>query len=224
MPERPLPAVVIEPRRSVDACVIWLHGLGADGHDFAGIVPELGLPANHGTRFVFPHAPQMPVTINHGWVMPAWYDILQMKPLVENEEDIRHSEGIIRAFIEYEQAQGVPAERVVLAGFSQGGAIALHTALRHVERLAGVLALSTYLPLADRLGDEAATINRDTPILMLHGRHDEVIPVAFAQNSRQHLEARGYDVTWRSYETGHGVCAEELQDIGAWLNERLPDR
>lgn len=222
MPERPLPAVVIEPSRSADACVIWLHGLGADGHDFAGIVPELGLPADHGIRFVFPHAPQMPVTINQGWVMPAWYDILRLKPLIENEEDIRHSEGIVRAFVEYEQAQGVSSERIVLAGFSQGGAIALHTSLRHAGKLAGVLALSTYLPLASRLADEASDANRGNNILMLHGVRDEVIPMPFAEHSRRCLEAQGYDVTWCQYEMGHGVCADELRDVGAWLGERLP--
>ena len=217
MSETLLPAVAIGPE-AADASVIWLHGLGADGHDFAPIVAELQLPATLAVRFVLPHAPQRPVTINNGYVMPAWYDIRGMDfTATEDAEGIEHSRGQIEALIARERQRGVAPERIVLAGFSQGGAMALHTGLRHPERLAGILALSTYLPLADRLPAEAHPANADTPIFMAHGLHDPVVPLPLAETSRQYLESLGYRIEWHTYPMEHSVCPEEITDIRAWL-------
>ncbi len=200
----------------IDAAVIWLHGLGADGHDFEPIVDELELP--RAIRFVFPHAPVRPVTINGGQRMRAWYDISSLGPGgPEDEAGIRASAAEIGALIDREQSRGLESARIVLAGFSQGGAVALHTALREPRRLAGVLALSTYLPLADTLHTERAIANRHTPILLAHGRLDPVIPFRLAEASRDRLLAEGYAVEWRSYEMPHSVCLEEIQDIADWL-------
>ncbi|MGE0873850.1 MAG: alpha/beta hydrolase [Burkholderiales bacterium] len=211
-----LPCVEIETGPSPDAAVIWLHGLGADGNDFAPIVPELGL---HGAavRFVFPHAPQRPVTINMGMRMPAWYDILQMGGGREDEAGIRESQGRIESLIAREAQRGVPASRIVLAGFSQGGAIVLHTGLRHAERLAGILALSTYLPLADKVDAERHAANRDVPIFIAHGTQDPMIALARADATRRRLEELGYAPDYRTYAMPHAVCAEEIADIAAWL-------
>ena len=203
------------PRPS--AAVIWLHGLGADGHDFEPIVPELGLPASKAVRFVFPNAPQRPVTINMGMRMPAWYDILQLGGGAEDEAGIRESQAQVGSLIEREKTRGIPARRIVLAGFSQGGAIALQTALRYPERLAGVMALSTYLPLAAKLPAERHPINGDIPILMAHGSYDPMIPMPRAQQSRDALLALGYAVDWREYPMPHSVCPEEIADIAAFL-------
>jgi phospholipase/carboxylesterase len=195
--------------------VIWLHGLGADGHDFEPIVPELRLESALRVRFVFPHAPVQPVTINGGYAMRAWYDIGNDRR--QDEAGIRASQARVEALIARERTRGVAARRIVLAGFSQGGAIALQTALRHPERLAGVLALSTYLPLAETLAAEAHPANRDAPIFMAHGTQDPLIPLARAAASRDTLRALGYDVQWREYPMPHSVCAEEIAEIGAWL-------
>jgi len=211
-----LETIDIETGREPRAAVIWLHGLGADGHDFEPIVPELGMPAAApGVRFVFPHAPLQPVTINGGAVMRAWYDVTG-----DGRQDaagIRSSQARVEALIARERARGVAARSIVLAGFSQGGAIALQTALRHPERLAGILALSTYLPLPDTVANEAQPANRDVPIFMSHGTMDPVIPLSWATRSRDHLVALGYAVEWREYQMPHSVCAEEIADIGAWL-------
>lgn len=206
------------------ATIVWLHGLGADGHDFEPIVDELSLPCP--ARFVFPHAPMRPVTINGGLRMRAWYDILGLGPdAPEDEAGIRASAAEIRVLLDAEIARGVAPDRVVLAGFSQGGAIALHTALREPRPLAGVLALSTYLPLAATLAAELTDANRATPIFMAHGRFDSVIPLAIGEASRSTLAAAGYTVDWRSYEMEHAVCAEEITAIRAFLGARLaPDR
>lgn len=217
----PLPAVFVEPPAAATASVIWLHGLGADGHDFAGIVPQLGLPDSHSIRFIFPHAPQRPVTVNNGYVMPAWYDIRQMNPLIEDEAGIRHTAEVLDACIAHETAAGIAASHIVLAGFSQGGAMALHTALRYPSTLAGVLALSTYLPLGDSLKLEAADANRKTPIWIAHGEDDSVIPMHYAVRSRARLQALGYSVDWHSYAMAHTVCAAEIVAIGKWLMQRL---
>ena len=203
------------PRPS--AAVIWLHGLGADGHDFEPIVPELRLPASKAVRFVFPNAPLRPVTINMGMRMPAWYDILQLGGGAEDEAGIRESQAQVGSLIEREKTRGIPARRIVLAGFSQGGAIALQTALRYPERLAGVMALSTYLPLAAKLPAERHPINGDIPILMAHGSYDPMIPMPRAQQSRDALLALGYAVDWREYPMPHSVCPEEIADIAAFL-------
>jgi phospholipase/carboxylesterase len=203
------------------AAVIWLHGLGADGRDFEPIVPELGLPASKPVRFIFPNAPQRPVTINNGMRMPAWYDILQLGGGPEDETGIRESQAQIEGLIAREKTRGVAHHKIVLAGFSQGGAIVLQTALRQRERLAGVMALSTYLPLASKLGAERQAINNDLPILMAHGSYDPMIPMARAQQSRDALQALGYKVEWREYPMPHSVCPEEIADIAAFLQRIL---
>jgi len=218
----PLPeAIEIETARTPDAAVIWLHGLGADGHDFEAVVPELRLPANTRLRFIFPHAPVRPVTINMGMSMRAWYDILQMGGGREDAAGIRASQALVEALIARERTRGVAAARIVLAGFSQGGAVALHTGLRHAERLAGVLALSTYLPLAATLAAERSDANRGAPVFMAHGRHDPVIDIARARESRAALESLGYAVQWQEYAMPHSVCAEEIADIADWLLKHL---
>ena len=209
-------AIRIETGASPQAAVIWLHGLGADGHDFEPIVPELALP--RPVRFVFPHAPVRPVTINQGMRMRAWYDIYQFGGGPEDEAGIRASQGLLEALI---KEQNLPASRIVLAGFSQGGAIVLQTALRHAERLAGVLALSTYLPLAGKLAAEASAANRDLPVFMAHGTFDDIIPLRRAEQSRRALEALGYPVQWHAYPMPHSVCPQEISDISAFLGRIL---
>ncbi len=197
--------------------MIWLHGLGADGHDFEPIVPELGLPASKPVRFIFPNAPQRPVTINMGMRMRAWYDILQLGGGAEDEAGIRSSQGSVDELIAREAKRGIPHNKIVLAGFSQGGAIVLQTALRHPERLAGVMALSTYLPLAMKLKDEREAKNNALPIFMAHGQYDNMIPIDRALRSRDALLALGYPLEWRDYPMPHSVCPEEIADIAAFL-------
>ncbi|HEU4617881.1 MAG TPA: alpha/beta fold hydrolase [Gammaproteobacteria bacterium] len=204
-----------EPRFSV----IWLHGLGADGHDFEPIVDELGLDG--GYRFVFPHAPVRPVTLNGGLPMRAWFDVFSLdRNLREDEAGIRESARAIGALIDAEVLRGVPARRIVLAGFSQGGAMALHVALRETRALAGVLALSCFLPLASALHREKQAANAALPIFMAHGVADPVVPIRFAEASKAVLEAEGYRVEWKTYPMGHSVCAVEIADIAAWLRNR----
>ncbi|PYN35144.1 MAG: carboxylesterase [Candidatus Rokuibacteriota bacterium] len=217
-----LEAIEIETTVSPIASIIWMHGLGADGHDFVDIVPELGLPARPGVRFVFPHAPMRPVTINGGYVMRAWYDIRDAGGVRrEDPAGVRASQKSIEALIQREKERGVPASAIVLAGFSQGGAMALHTGLRHGERLAGVMALSCSLPLADTLAVEAAPANRDVPIFMAHGTRDPTIPMARALRARETLTGLGYRVEWREYSMPHSVCPEEIRDIATWLGRVL---
>jgi phospholipase/carboxylesterase len=202
-----------------------MHGLGADGHDFAPIVPELPLPEHLSVRFVFPHAPMRPVTINNGWVMRAWYDVREAGgQRQEDEPGVRASQAAIEALIARERTRGIPASSIVLAGFSQGGAMALHTGLRHPERLAGLMALSCFLPLADALAGEASAPNRDVPILMTHGTADAVIPIARARRARDVLLGLGYHVDWREYRMAHAVCPEEIADIAAWIGRVLDAR
>lgn len=217
-----LDAVIIEPAARHRASVIWLHGLGADGHDFEPIVPELGLPEDHGIRFVFPHAPVRPVTINNGMAMRAWYDV--RTPDLRREEDaegITASGEIIRQLIAAEVRAGISANKIVLAGFSQGGAMTLHCGLRHPQPLAGLLALSCYLPLPARLAAEAQTASRSVPILMMHGVLDPVIPISAGQQSYELLRRSGYDIEWHTYPMQHSVCLEEVEHIGRWLREIL---
>lgn len=212
----------IETAAHPNASVIWLHGLGADGYDFEGVVPMLGLPPAAALRFVFPHAPVQPVTINGGMHMRAWYDIVGIGPeYPQDDAGIRVSEQRLGNWIEAEADRGVDASRVVLAGFSQGGAVALHTGLRYPQPLAGIIALSTYLPLAERLADEAHPANRSVPILMVHGEQDPVVPMVFAEASRRRLEQNGYAVQWQTYPMPHTICSDELALIGAWLRARL---
>jgi phospholipase/carboxylesterase len=217
----PLETIELESAPAPDAAVIWLHGLGADGYDFEPVVAELRLPAQLRVRFVFPHAPVRPVTINMGMRMRAWYDILQMGGGREDDAGIRASQAQLEALVAGERQRGIESRRIVLAGFSQGGAIALHTGLRHAERLAGILALSTYLPLAASLATERSAANRDVPGFMAHGRLDEMIPIARARQSRELLESLGWAPQWREYQMPHSVCAEEIADIAAWLLANL---
>lgn len=212
-----LETIEVETGARPEAAVLWLHGLGADGRDFEPIVPELRLPASKPVRFVFPNAPHRPVTINMGMRMPAWYDILQLGGGVEDEAGIRESQGLLEKLLQKEKTRGIAASRIVLAGFSQGGAIALQTALRQPERLAGVMALSTYLPLPDRLVRERHAMNADLPIFMAHGSFDPMIPMPRAAQSRDALQAMGYAVQWREYPMPHSVCPEEIADIARFL-------
>ena len=213
-----LDAIEIETAPAPRAAVIWLHGLGADGHDFVPIVPELRLPATPAVRFVFPHAPMRPVTINGGAVMRAWYDVVAAGgDRREIEGGVRESQRRIEALIEREKARGVAASGIVLAGFSQGGAMALQTGLRQPERLAGIMALSCFLPLAETVAAEASAANRETSILMAHGTRDPLIPVARGRQARELLTGLGYQVTWHEYAMPHSVCGEEVTDIARWL-------
>jgi len=215
-------AVVLAPAGEAAAAVIWLHGLGADGHDFVPIVPELKPPASPAIRFVFPHAPVRPVTLNMGMRMRAWYDIRTLTAEGRaDEEGIRESVALAGRYIAAERAAGIASNRIVLAGFSQGGAIALHAGLRHVEPLAGIIGLSTYLPLQATLAGELADANRATPILMCHGLYDPVLPVQLGALARGWLRELGYAVEWHEYPMQHQVCPPEIQDIAAWLRGRL---
>lgn len=215
-------AVTLQPDETARGVVVWLHGLGADGYDFLPVIPELGVD-DLAVRFVFPHAPIQAVTINGGQRMRAWYDIFSLTRADQQQdaEGIRRSELLIHDYLRIEQERGVPAERIILAGFSQGGAIALHAGLRYPQPLGGVLALSTYLPLHERLPAEASSANQATPILMCHGIDDPVLPMALGTASRDGLLALGYAVDWHEYPMQHAVCIEELGDIGRWLRLRL---
>jgi phospholipase/carboxylesterase len=203
-------AVELQTGPNPAAAVIWLHGLGADGHDFEPIVPELRLPKP--VRFVFPHAPVRAVTINQGLRMRAWYDIFQFGGGPEDEAGIRASQKLVEKMIEAEKGR-----KIVLAGFSQGGAIVLQTALRHPERLAGVLALSTYLPIASTVAAERAPANQDLPIFMAHGQFDDIVPIDRAERSRDFLARLGYSVEWHAYPMPHSVCAPEIADVSRFL-------
>jgi len=212
-------AVEIETGSPPRAAVIWLHGLGADGHDFEPIVPELRL--KQAVRFVFPHAPEQPVTINQGMRMRAWYDIFQFGGGREDDKGIRASQALIEKMISEEVKRGISENKIVLAGFSQGGAIALQTALRYPKPLAGVMALSTYLPLAATLPAERAAANAEVPIFMAHGSYDDIIPIQRARDSRSFLEKLGYRIEWHDYPMPHSVCGEEVRDISAFLAKLL---
>lgn len=215
--------IEVEPRAPARASVIFLHGLGADGHDFEPVVPML---RTEGVRYVFPHAPRLPVTINGGWVMPAWYDIRSLSfddSEREDEVHIAESSARITALVERERARGIPSERIVLGGFSQGAAMALHVGLRYPERLAGLLALSGYLLLHDRIERERSEANRTTPALLCHGFVDTVVPISAGRASAAVLRASAPDasVEWHEYPIGHEVSPEELVTVGAWLRARL---
>jgi phospholipase/carboxylesterase len=220
-----LDCVEINPAGKPSAVVIWLHGLGADGHDFEPIVPELKLPEDLLVRFVFPHAPTRAITINFGMVMRAWYDILGTDVSHRVDTDaILESADHLTALIRRETESGISSERIVIAGFSQGGVIALHTALRHPDRLAGILALSTYLPTADSLPQQASQANQDTPIMLAHGRLDPLIPIAKGIAARETLAGLHYPVEWFDYPMQHQVCMEEIRDIREWLLKVLRAR
>jgi phospholipase/carboxylesterase len=215
-----LDTVEVETGPGADRSIIWLHGLGADGHDFEALVPELALPL--AVRFVFPHAPVRPVTINAGMRMRAWYDLVSLeRGAHEDEAGIRASAAAVDELIERERNRGIAPQHIVLAGFSQGGAIALHVGLRAPDALAGIVALSTYLPLARSVVAERSAASARTPIWMAHGDADQVIALANATTSRDVLKQLGFALTWHTYPMGHGVCAEEVSDLRAWLADRL---
>jgi phospholipase/carboxylesterase len=218
MSEALLPAIEIETADNPDAAVIWMHGLGDDGRGWSEVVPMLGLPASLRIRFLFPHAPVMPVTINNGMRMRAWYDIRQANLNERADiEGVRHSQSLVNALQEREIARGIAPSRMVLAGFSQGGAIALYAGIRYGARLAGIVGLSTYLVAADRAVEEASAANRDVPIFMAHGTHDPVIQHAWAGHSRDVLRAGGWPVEWHTYAMEHSAVPEELAAAGRFL-------
>lgn len=218
-----LDCIEINPSGEPRATIIWLHGLGADGHDFEAIVPELGLPESLSARYVFPHAPQRSVTINAGLRMRAWFDILDLKYRADSVDmdQFLESGDMLRALIDNELKSGMPSERIVLAGFSQGGAVVLHTGLLYPKRLAGILAMSMHLPMIHTLASELSPVNRKIPIMMAHGQMDPVIPVAKAIETRQELTRMGYAVKWHEYPMQHTVCADEIQEIRSWLLQIL---
>lgn len=214
--------VQIETSDNPEVAVIWLHGLGADGHDFVPIVRELDLAGLPGIRFIFPHARTMPVTINNGYVMRAWYDITGAE-LVRREDEagLYASQREVEAFIAREKARGIPASRIILAGFSQGCAMTIQTGLRHPETLAGMICLSGYVPLADKLPPERTEASLATPIFMAHGRHDNVVPFSRAKTSHELLVELGYQVEWHEYTMQHSVCLEEVQDLSRFFKKVL---
>lgn len=216
-----LQTIEIETRPKPSHAVIWLHGLGADGNDFVPVVDQLDLPPL-GIRFVFPHAPMRPVTINGGFVMRAWYDIAQQDlAFKEDERGLRDSQTKIEGLIARENGRGIPSNRIVLAGFSQGGVVTLQTGLRHGKALAGLMVLSAYLPLAANVEAERHDANRKTPIFIGHGTMDNIVPLALGAMARDQLAGLGHDVEWHQYPMPHSVCPQELQDIGAWLTRVL---
>ena len=216
-----LPAIEIETKPKPSHAVIWLHGLGADGNDFVPVVKELKLPPL-GIRFVFPHAPMRPVTINGGFVMRAWYDIAyQELAFKEDERGLRESQKLIEELIVRENTRGIPSSRIVLAGFSQGGVLALQTGLRQSKPLAGLMALSSYLPMSPMIEVERNAASNSVPIFMGHGITDNIVPLALGRMSRDTLIKLGYEVEWHQYTMPHSVCAEELADVGVWLKRVL---
>jgi phospholipase/carboxylesterase len=218
MDGKTLETIVIEPPARPDAAIILMHGLGADGHDFESLVPELRLPGSPAVRWIFPHAPVRSVTLNDGFMMRAWYDLTSLDfQAPEDEQGIRESAAAIGGLIRGQRDQGISSERIVLAGFSQGGAMALFTALRWPERLAGVAALSCYLPLPALAGTESHAANSALPVFMAHGTQDPVVPFGLAEGSRDLLLSNGYILTWRAYPMQHAVCSEEVADLREWL-------
>lgn len=219
-----LERIVLEAQSGeADAAVIWLHGLGADGHDFEAIVPELHLPAEFRIRFIFPHAPVQPVTLNGGYEMRSWYDILGLdRDAQQDEPGIRAAAAAIAKLVEEQLAAGIASERIILAGFSQGGAVVLQLGLRYGITLGGILALSTYLPLKQSLAAEWHPANKNTPVKMLHGSDDPVIALEFAEASQHFMQALGVNIHWQVYAgMPHSVCAQEIVDIRHWLVQRL---
>jgi phospholipase/carboxylesterase len=220
--ELPLERITVEPKTAATSCVIWLHGLGDSGNGFAPVVPVLGLPQNHSIRFIFPHAPEQPVTINQGYVMRSWYDIKSLD--LHNRADlagVEQAEKAVQALIQEQIDAGIPAEKIVLAGFSQGGVVSLYTGLRYQQKLAGILALSCYLPEGDKLPNNLSDANKQTVILQNHGTQDEVVPVMLGQKAHELLKQQGYNTTWKTYAMPHSVIQEQLVEISQWLQQRL---
>ena len=217
-----LECVELATGHSPTASVIWLHGLGADGHDFEPLVPDLVRPGERALRFVFPHAPMRPVTLNGGFAMRAWYDIVALdRSAPEDVAGIRASTAAVDELIRRENARGIAAERIVLAGFSQGGAIALYAGTRYPQRLAGIIGLSCYLPVVARFAAERTAANAVTPVFLAHGSHDPVVDPSFGETTRRLLEAEGYPLEWHSYPMPHAVCPEEVGHLRAWLGRVL---
>ena len=217
-----LESIVLEPEEPATAAVIWLHGLGADGNDFVPIVDQLQLPSHSAIRFIFPHAPVRPITINQNYPMPGWYDIRSLDDFAdEDEAGIKESSAILQQLCETQEADGIASSRIVIAGFSQGGAIALHCGMRFPRPLAGIMALSTYLPLADTLPDEINEDVVEVPVFMAHGRQDEVITYDVAEQSKETLIGHNVDIQWHEYDMGHAVCPDEIRDIRQWLSQVL---
>jgi len=220
-----LEKIEISTSDTPDASIIWLHGLGADGHDFEAIVPELNLPDSLAVRFVFPHAPYRPITLNNGYVMRGWYDIANLEfGSKEDMQGIKESSAQIINLIEQEQSRGIESNRIIIAGFSQGGAIALHTGLRYKKPLAGIMALSTYLPLASTLEKEQQFENKDTSIFMAHGLQDDILKFEFGVQSRILLVQNNYSIDWHDYPMAHSICIEEISHIREWLIDKLDKR
>jgi phospholipase/carboxylesterase len=217
-----LETIEIETKPNPEAAIIWMHGLGADGNDFVPLVRELDLAGLPGIRFVFPHAEKIPVTVNGGYIMRAWYDVSTTELVRhDDEEGLRSSQAQVEDLIDREKARGIKAGRIVLAGFSQGCAMSLQTGLRHPEKLAGLMCLSGYLPLSGTIAHERTEASVDTPIFMVHGRSDGVIPIARAEQSRDLLKSIGYQVEWHEYPMQHSLCREEVDHISAWLKKVL---
>ena len=217
-----LDSIIIETQAQPDAAVIWLHGLGADGNDFVPIVDQLQLPSHYAIRFIFPHAPVRPITINQGYQMSAWYDISSLS-IVEQEDEagIKESSAILKQLCEEQEADGIDSSRIIVAGFSQGGAIALHCGCRYPKPLAGIMALSTYLALPDTLSDEISDCAVETPVFMAHGLQDDVIAYEYGTQSMEQLDANNIEVQWHEYDMGHSVCLEEIHHIRQWLTQQL---
>ena len=222
MSTQALPYVEVNPKSHIKATVIWLHGLGDSGNGFAPIVPELRLPDELGIRFVFPHAPMRPITINNGMTMRAWYDITSLDfNQRADSQGVNESSIFVKALIEQEMAKGVPANKIVLAGFSQGGVIALNLGTRLEHSLAGIMSMSSYMSEPEKLSSEAHDANKQTPIFVAHGTHDDVVPVFMGNAAFKVLESNGYQATWHEYAMQHNVCNQQLNDISIWLQEKL---
>ncbi|MBU3005008.1 alpha/beta hydrolase [Paraglaciecola arctica] len=222
MSQQALPYVEVNPDVKAKATVIWLHGLGDSGNGFAPIVPDLKLPSELGIRFVFPHAPTRPVTINNGMLMRAWYDITSLDfNHRADSQGVKESSAFVANLIEQEIAQGIPANKIVLAGFSQGGVIALHLGTRYEKTLAGIMSMSSYMSEPEKLKEEAHSANKNTPIFVAHGSHDDVVPVFMGNAAFKVLQSNGYQVTWHEYAMQHNVCMQQLNDISSWLQEKL---
>jgi phospholipase/carboxylesterase len=210
--------IIIETKPGPDAAIIWLHGLGADGNDFVPVIDELHLPSNLAIRFIFPHAPIRPITINQGYPMPGWYDVSSLSIVdKEDEAGINESSAILKQLCQQQEAGGIHSSRIIVAGFSQGGAIALHCGCRYPVPLAGIMALSTYLPLPETLDTEIANCASQTPVFMAHGRQDDVIAYRYGIQTMEKLQAMQFKVDWHEYNMGHSVCLEEIQHIRQWL-------
>jgi len=217
-----LDSIIIETEPNPDAAIIWLHGLGADGNDFVPIIDQLQLPSHYAIRFIFPNAPVRPITINQGYHMPGWYDVSSLS-IIDDEDEIgiRESSAILKQLCEEQEADGIESGRIIIAGFSQGGAIALHCGCRYPRPLAGIMALSTYLPLAETLADEMSDCAAETSVFMAHGRQDDVVAYRYGLQSMEELDANNIEVQWHEYDMGHSVCLEEIQHIRQWLTQQL---